>query len=371
MGISVLALEVKLLKEQILEDCAVFRADFNARKAVYDSKLRNLLASLNGNLGEVEEKEDIWYSADDQRYLPLMSSVSWKAEMNGYSIFDPGEGTGILWETKYDAQGVPLELTDYEETDSREPGVRLEIMNLHASEIGAYKEIFSLDIKDVQDLIDDGISIISALHAAEDHQENIGGNEVLEIGYEANVEDQAWLIDNNFSRGYCDAEDSWDNEQALRKELSRLGPNGICPDRASYMRLNATKRNDRFVRELNFIACSSPKDVCSRYAWNRDRSRCGAFWRTVYTKHANKPEPGLQWLTNSHTVLLTFAYKRKLGQNISNGLLRAATNAADNVSEQMKEHCGLEDFNLADIEGHINGCTPYFEQLGKYYANRG
>jgi hypothetical protein len=136
------------------------------------------------------------------------------------------------------------------------------------------------------------------------------------------------------------------------------------------MRLTATQRNDRFIRELNYIATANPKDIRSRYAWNRDPSKKGLFWQTVDTRHSNNPEPGLQWLTNSHTVLVNFAYRRRLGINISAGLLKAATYAADNVAEQMKTHCDINDFNLADIEGHINGHTEYFEQLGKFYAAR-
>lgn len=367
---------VKRLASEVHGSTLLFRADCQRRRAMSEANRKAYLCGMNNDIGKVEVAEDVWYSADDQRYMPLVSAVSWKAEMDGYSIFDPGEDTGILWEEKMEqtqidgnACEIPAIPADYEETKGQRPGARSEIMNLFTPfEAGPYSESFNVDPTDVGELLDEGWDIITALEWAEDIAPP--HCEPLTIGYEANVEDQAMLVDLEYSRGYCDAEDSRDACLAYRKELSRKGPTGICSDRARFMRNEATRRNDRFIRELSFIAGANPKAIRARYSWAKDPAKRGKFWRTVDSYSARNPEPGLTWLTRSHTILLNFAYRRRLGIKVSDGMAKAAFNAADNIAEQMKKHCEISDFNLADVEGHVNGHTEYFEYLGKFYASQ-
>ena len=362
MGYYSFKLEASKLRKDIEESLALFGGNFRARQALYQTGLELSIQQPN--------KEDITYPSENPHYQSLFDSDLWLAEMSGYSIFDPGD-CGIMWAEEYDDDGVPTIPKEYEETDSFEPGIRTELMSVFAPEFGPYNLRVDIDIRVASELLDCGTDIIDACRWAQDAQaySRLTGMDTTttDLGYSEVIEDTSAIVDSTLSRGLADFLDSWDGETAYRAELDREGPTGLCPDRARFMRIAARERNERFLNEIRLIAGSNVNDLKKRYYWHKSPKKRGEFWSCIYFKHLNNPEPGLMWLTHSHTVLVNWAYRRKLGIPISSGLQLAASRAIENVREPIKKHLGCEKFDLSHIEWKVNGKTPYYWELHKYY----
>jgi len=413
MRLYVLALATKLTLDSAVKN----HKDFSAQRNAIDNSLaereKSYLFCINRGIGYSPNIPEVTYSADNQRFLPLADSNRWLAEMNGYTI-----GDRFDWKTPdFDgAETVENVLAlDTGETygeigENVFPGAIAELMDTFGDVVGPWEATVKVDLEALQRYINQGWSSSEALRLAEmdwryneavadlakasgdseadyakeynfsnKQEKEPGKRYYYTLGYEAVVEDQGFLLDQEFTRGQCDSDDSWLAESTRRQEEKQSGPSGICLDRVKEMRRLAEKRQLRFIHELDFITRGNLAKVRIRYAWNRNPKHTGAFWSELIQEHSlakNGPEPGLKALNNSHTVLINFAYRRRLNLPISPRLENAAIRACSNLakyftdSERCPEYLLCEDFNLCDIEGTVSGQTPYFFQLASYYASQ-
>jgi hypothetical protein len=210
----------------------------------------------------------------------------------------------------------------------------------------------------------------------------VTGNEhpSIPLGYEPVIEDQGIVADSTWTRCEVDDLDGWKEVQEIKGKIGAMLPDGICLDRAKEMTRRAVERRHRFFQLMDFISRSPLNAITSHFRYSPNTKHHGILWKTVVEAHRRNPEPGLQYLTKSQTVILNFMARRRLGWSISKAMVGAARWACENLmtairtmqvkaeenNEKIPYDLDIVDFNICDLEAQVNGDNPYLRELARW-----
>jgi len=342
--------------------------------------------SYTGHLAET------WYAAETQHYQDLVDSGLWVSEMDGYDIRD-------------DLDEIPTTSVG----ENKYPGHMVEIMDVFGDfNAGPWQAEANLDLEKFRECLDEGYRTLGALLNAE-HEYNrkqeirdkqretalfflrragekaISGdsmsreilgrvsrafarvmqaseNPPVSVGFEPVIEDLGYQNDLKFTR--CEAEDldNWAEKQTISAMEKSTGPEGICLDRVRELQTRAIVRRERFFRLFDFVCRGNPSEIAQVFRWS-PKGNHGRLWLRIAHEHRNNPEPGLQYLTKSQTVVLSFMARRRLGWKVSAGLVKSVRWACANLLESCTLELGLDDFNICDLEASVNGYSKFLVEL--------